>query len=332
MKCKGIIAPEKGRVLMADIDVLPPVKDEVQVRMVSTLVSTGTERAWVHALENAVPKSYPYVPGYCCAGYVEAMGPEVSGFEVGDRVACYAVDVGHREIGNVPAYRVVHIPDGVSFDHAAFTSLGQTSLQGVRKCKIELGESVVSYGLGIVGLIALQFASLNGALPAIGLARSEERLEMAMQCGADAALDTRASDWRDKLRELTGGKGPNVVIENTGEPSVMTDACKIAADYARISILGCPRGRTDFNFYSEVQKKSISIIGAHAVDSIPRHYSYPNFWTFADDADCFLAFVKAGKFVIDPMIGEVVEKNEAERAYQRLMAKEINPLGMLIHW
>lgn len=331
MKCKGIVSVSAGDPKMISVDVPDPGPHEIQIRMAASLVSAGTERAWVLGLPNAVP-AYPYVPGYCCAGYVEKTGSEVNGFSCGDRVAAYAVEIGHREIGNVADYNVVPIPDGVSFQHAAFTSLGQTSLQGVRKCRIELGESVVSLGLGIVGIFALRLAQLNGALPSIAMDRNETRLEIASRCGCDFAIHNGKSGWQELLLDCTDGKGPAVVFDNTGVPQAMGEACQMAADYARICILGCPRGTTDFNFYKDVQKKSITVIGAHAVDSIPRWHSYPNYWTFADDASCFLRFVKKGEIPIDPLIGRTVSKRDAESAYRDLIHSNMDSLGMIINW
>lgn len=331
MKCNGIVALSAGDPRMVQMEVHEPGPHEIQIRMAASLVSAGTERAWVLGLPNALPE-YPYVPGYCCSGYVEKTGPGVTGFSCGDRVAAYAVNVGHREIGNVADYNVVHIPGTVSFRHAAFASLGQTSLQGVRKCRIELGESIVSLGIGIVGIFALQLAHLNGALPCIAMDRNETRLSIAERCHADFTVNNGSDGWRERLLNITGGKGPAVVFDNTGVPEAMTDACRMAADYARICILGCPRGTADFNFYKDVQKKSLTIIGAHAVDSIPRHHSYPNYWTFADDASCFLRFVEKGVIEIEPLISETVSQRDAEKAYTDLIRNNMDALGMMINW
>lgn len=331
MKCNGIIALSAGEPRMVQVEVPEPGPHEIQIRIAASLVSAGTERAWVLGLPNALPK-YPYVPGYCCSGYVEKTGPGVTGFSCGDRVAAYAVNVGHREIGNVSDYNVVQIPDSVSFRHAAFTSLGQTSLQGVRKCRIELGESIVSLGIGIVGIFALQLAHLNGALPCIAMDRNKTRLDIAEKCHADFTVNNGSDGWQERLLKITDGKGPAVVFDNTGVPGAMTDACRMAADYARICILGCPRGTTDFNFYKDVQKKSLTVIGAHAVDSIPRYHSYPNYWTFADDASCFLRFVEKGAIAVEPLISETVSQKDAGKAYADLIHNDMNALGMIIDW
>lgn len=331
MKCKGIVALSAGNPQMVDVEIPEPGPHEIQFKMGASLVSAGTERAWVNGVPNATP-SYPYVPGYCCAGTVIKTGPEVVGFHPGDRIASFAVDVGHREIGNVRDLDAVVIPDDVSFIHASFTSLGQTSLQGVRKCAIELGESVVSLGLGIVGTLALQYAHLAGAQPAIGMDRIEKRLEIAKKCGITDVIDNGKENWKEILLDKTYGKGPAVVLDNTGVPAVTAVACQMAAEYARVCILGCPRGTVDFNFWRDVQKKSITIIGAHAVDSIPLYKSYPRFWTYHDDANCFLRFVETGAIKLDPMIDEVVSKKDAEKAYQNLIKNNKEALGMVINW
>ncbi len=331
MNCRGIVVTSQGNPEMCSVPVTDPGRDEVQVRMASTLVSAGTERAWSLGYPNAVPE-YPYVPGYCCAGWVEKVGCDVQDLTPGDRVACYAVGIGHREVGNVPAYRVVPLPDNVSFDHGAFTSLGQTSLQGIRKCRIELGEISAFLGMGLVGIIALEFAGLNGSVCTIALDPSDARLQIASKCGADHVINNSHPGWEDAMDAASGGTGAHIVTDSTGIPAVMSTACRIASDYGRVCILGCPRGETSFDFYHLVQKKSLTVIGAHAVDSIPRCCSYPNFWTFADDAKCFLKFVSKGRFILDPMIGERVPAKNAENAYRDLILNDRDTLGMIIDW
>ena len=220
----------------------------------------------------------------------------------------------------------------MSFDQAAFTSLGQTAMQGVRKCRIEMGESVVSLGLGIVGLLALELARVCGAIPVIGINRSERRLELAKTCGADIVICNNCEGWYQKLLDATDSNGSNVVIDSTGVPAAMQIACSVAANYARVCILGCPRGTVDFNFYRDIQKKSITILSAHAVDSVPIGKSYPNYWTYIDDADCFLKYVKRGDIRLEPMINQIVEKNDAEAAYRDLILGHHDMLSMIIHW
>ncbi len=329
--CKGIIAPEKGKVILTDVEVTDPRPGYVQVRMARTMISPGTERAHILALPNS-NQNFPYVPGYCCAGWVEKVGEGVEDFAPGDRVACSAIDVGHRQVGNVIAERVAHISDAMSFDYAAFNGLSQTSLQGVRKCGIELGESVVVLGLGIVGQLCLQLARANGATPAIGLDPMEKRREIAMACGADYVFDNRDTPARELIAEVTKGKGAQVVLDSTGFPAVLNEACDCAANFGRVCIVGCPRGLTEFNFYTLVQLKSLQVIGAHAVHSVPHDRSQPRLWTYQDDMAAFNALVEKGTTRLEPLISDRIRWTEAESAFNYLLGWGKDSLAVLINW
>lgn len=332
MYCKGIIAPEKGKVIITDVPVTDPLDNEVQVKMASTMISPGTERAHILALPNS-NQNFPYAPGYCCAGYVVKTGKNVTGYKEGDRVCCFAVDVGHRQVGNVVIDRIAHIPDDMPFDYAAFNGLAQTSMQGVRKCGIELGESVLVYGLGIVGQLALQFAKANGACPAIGAARDPKKLQIAKDCGADIVLNCADSDLKELVAPYTkGGVGPSVVLDCTGSASAFADACVAAADYARVCILGCPRGIEPFNLYKNVQLKSLNVIGAHAVFSVPKDRSQPHLWTYADDIECFNNLVLRGSVNVEPLITSRIDWHDAVEAYEGLLSWNKGALAVIIHW
>lgn len=330
MKCKGIIAPEKGKVILTDLEVTDPLENEVQVCMVRTMISPGTERAHILALPNS-NQNFPYVPGYCCAGYVEKAGASVSSFRKGDRVACFAVGTGHRQIGNVQIDRVARIPDEISFEQATFSGLAQTAMQGVRKCGIELGETVVVLGLGIVGQLTLQFARANGAVPAIGFDRIEKRLEIARACGADYALNN-ADTAISKLLASAGQNSPNVVLDSTGFPSALAEACACAANYARVCLVGCPRGVTEFDFYHLVQLKSIRLIGAHAVFSVPAKASYPQFWTFTDDIACFFRLLKRKDIRLEPLVSDRISWRDTLSAYEALLGWNKDSLAVIINW
>ena len=331
MKCKGIIAPERGRIIMTDVDVPEPLPNQVQVRMTRTMISPGTERAHILALPNA-NQVFPHITGYCCAGYVEKVGSDVQDFTPGDRVACFAVDVGHRQIGNVIASRVAHIPDSMPFEYAAFNVLAHTAMQGVRKCGIELGESVVVLGLGIVGQLCLQFARANGAIPAIGIDPMEQRRSIATACGADYVFDNKETPAKELIADATHGKGAQVVLDSTGFPAVLSEACGCAANYGRVCIVGCPRGLTEFNFYTLVQLKSLQIIGAHAVHSVPSDRSQPRLWTYQDDMACFNALVEKGVVQVEPLISDRIHWTEAVKAFEYLLSWGKDSLGVIINW
>lgn len=330
MDCRAVVAVEKGKVKLGKWEVFPPKEGEIQMKNVCTLISPGTERAFILGLDNA-KNEYPFVPGYCCAGYVNEIGEGVTGYKKGDRVCAFALDIGHREIGNVPVHKVVKIPEGVSFDHAAFVPLGQVATQAVRKCSIELGEAAAVLGLGIIGLLAMQLAKAAGALPVIGLDRNQVRLELAGRLGADMVFDNSAENFKEELLQMTEGRGIPVVLEGTGYPSAIEEACQLCARMGRVSLLGSTRGLSEINFYRDVHKKGLTLIGSHA-ECIPLRESYPRHWSYRDDATCFLKLIQSGRINVEKMIDLRVRIEEVVQVYDRLLHWDKNLLGVIIEW
>src|SRR3954452_22278424 len=127
MKNHVLVSEEKGQIALKEFVITEPVNDEIQVKVHTSLISPGTERAFVLNMDNTSGE-YPMYPGYSSSGVVIKLGPDVTDFKVGDRIACHGI--GHRSVGNIRQKRAVKIPDGVSFENAAFTSLGVIALQG----------------------------------------------------------------------------------------------------------------------------------------------------------------------------------------------------------
>ncbi len=123
----------------------------------------------------------PLPLGYCNAGTVVEVGPGVSDFVVGDRVASNG---HHAELVHVPTNLCAKIPDEVPDDDASFAVLGSITLQGIRLLQPELGETVVVFGLGLVGLIAVQTLIAAGTR-VIGIDLDPHRLRLAESFGAD---------------------------------------------------------------------------------------------------------------------------------------------------
>src|SRR6266852_8537149 len=125
--------------------------------------------------------------GYSAAGNVIEVGNDVSNFHVGDRVACAGVGyASHAEVLSVPRNLCVRLPDQVSFDAAAFSTLGAIALQGLRLAELTLGESVVVIGLGLIGQITVQLLRANGCR-VFGIDLDSQKIELARQFGADIA-------------------------------------------------------------------------------------------------------------------------------------------------
>ena len=329
MKAQRVIWPDRAKV---DIEtfMLPPVgDDEVLVATQCTLISPGTERAFLLGLPNAQGR-YPARPGYSNIGKIIEVGKAVTDYEIGDHVASTQ---GHTSHFVTAPSRLLKITSGdVPAEEAVFFNLGAIALQGVRKARIELGEATLVLGQGLIGLSALQLSKLSGALPLIAADLTDSRLEISKRIGADHTFNPEDTDFSDQLGDATQGDGPAVVIEATGHPDAISTALAVAGWGARVVLLASTRGETpSVNFYRDVHKKGIILQGAH--NSIrPRQESSPNFWTLEADSRLLLSLIAQKRFNVIPLISHRVPGEDAAKAYQLLMAWNPDLLGVVLQW
>src|SRR5690242_3827625 len=149
----------------------------------------------------------PIPLGYCHAGVVADAGPGARGFRPGDRVVSNGA---HAEYVVVPWTLTARIPDAVSFEAAAFTPVAAIGLQGIRLAQPTLGETVVVYGLGLIGLLTVQLLRANGCR-VIGIDRDASRLTLAERFGA-AAIDGAEGDTVARVLAQTNDAGADAVL------------------------------------------------------------------------------------------------------------------------
>ena len=324
-----VIWPSRAKVDIEEFEIHAIKDDEVLVESECTLISPGTERAFLLGLPNA-QGSYPTRPGYSNIGKIVEVGKNVSGFAIGDRVAS---TLGHTSHSVTSPNRLFKVQSSdISADELVFFNLSAIALQGVRKARIELGESAMVIGQGLIGLLALQLAKLSGAYPVIAADLTDSRLELSKSIGADYTLNPEDKDFSEQLHSASMGKGPSIVIEATGHPDAISTAMKVAGWGARIVLLASTRGETPkVNFYRDVHKKGLILYGAH--NSIrPRQESSPNFWTSDDDSRLMLSLISDKRFDVAPLISHKVPGNEAPKAYQLLMEWNPGLLGVVLQW
>ena len=193
-----------------------PAAGEVQVEVhsagvtfVDALIASGRHQGQV---------ALPFIPGNEVSGVVVALGAEVTRLALGDRVACVGVGGKYAEQINVPATAALRVPDRMSFDEAAVFrgGFGCAYYALVQAAVVKSGETVLVLGAaGAVGLAAVQLAAAMGAR-VLASASSEEKRALALRAGAAAAIDTHADDWRAQVRDWTGGRGLDVVVDPVG--------------------------------------------------------------------------------------------------------------------
>ncbi len=318
---------EDGVVFLKKEELAEPGENQVQVEIKASVVSPGTERAFILTLENT-DHNYPRVLGYSAAGVVVKTGKNVTEFQPGDRVAGI---MPHTNVHNAESRNLVHIPDNVSFEQAAFVRIGVISMQAVRKARLELGEGALILGLGLIGQMAMQLAKVNGASPVVGLDIVESKRVLAKELGCNYVFDSGDEGLEEKLKALNCGKLPQVVVESTGFPKPIEQAIRLAEKYGRVVILGSTRGSTEINFYRDVHKKGIQIIGAH-ISCNPADVSYPGYWTFKDNANCFLRLLSEGRVQVEKLISQRDNYKGFEKIYENVLNGKKDYITSVIWW
>lgn len=300
---------------------------QLLIRARVSLLSPGTERAWLLGLANTAPQ-YPMGSGYSHIGEVVAVGQGVEGWKEGDRVASRS---RHAMYAAAQASTCTRIPERLTDERAAFFRLSSIAMQAVRKARIELGEPVAVIGCGLVGLLAIQLARLNGALPVIAIDKDARRLQFARELGVDAAL-AAGDSLKAELSERCHGEGAAVVIEATGHPEAVPLAFDLARFGGRVALLGSARGETEaVNFYRDVHKKGLTVLGAHE-SARPQLDSAPGWWTHQADQSTALKLLAADRLIVDPLTTHRFAWHNAAAAYDTLIRWEPGMLGAVLNW
>lgn len=215
-----------------------------KVKQVLDKIRTEGLMPTLEAVFNKLDEPLPL--GYCNAGEVIGVGEGVSGFKIGDRVASNG---NHAEVVCVPTNLVAQIPDGVSYEEAAFTVIGSIGLQGIRLANPTFGETVVVVGLGLIGLITSQLLMANGCT-VIGFDFDEQKRKLAADMGVHAFLAS-ASDPVKTVEQLTNNIGCDAVIitASTKSNDVISQAAQMSRKKGRIvlvGVVGLDINRADF--------------------------------------------------------------------------------------
>ena len=166
--------------------VLKAIRNPALVKKVIDRVASHGLQATAELVKTRIATEMP--SGYSCAGVVIGVGEGVSDVRVGDRVACAGAGyANHAGVNVVPRNLIALIPDGVSFQEAAFATLGAIALQGVRRTEPGLGDRIAVLGLGLLGQITVQMLKAAGAV-VIGVDVRPDRVERATSLGLDAGF------------------------------------------------------------------------------------------------------------------------------------------------
>ncbi|HWS24005.1 MAG TPA: bi-domain-containing oxidoreductase [Anaerolineales bacterium] len=360
-----------GKTSVQDVPIPTPTRGQALVRVEASLVSAGTERMLVEfgekslfgkarsrpdlvrqvldkvKREGVVPTleatfnrlNAPMALGYSSAGVIVELGPGMESFHVGQRVACagggYA---SHAEYNIIPQNLLAPIPQNVSTESAAFTTLGAISLHGFRLTESQINDNVAVIGLGLLGLLTSQIAQAAGCR-VFGIDTQSDRVELAKSFGIQAEVRDQA--------EVTG----LAFTKNIGFDSVIicadtrsNDPIELAGALARDRAKIVATGAVDLSFPRKVYyEKELSFINSRSYG--PGRYDpayedmgvdYPiGFvrWTEGRNFAAIIDLISKGSINVEKLISHRFQIEQAAEAYELITGKtNQRSLGVLINY
>ena len=248
-------------------------------------------------------KFLPHLLGHEGSGTVLEIGPGVRHVKSGDKVVLHwrkglgiesitpsytwagrKLNAGwvttFNEYAVVSENRVTPIPADSDMEVAALFGCAVTTGFGVvlNNAKVKIGDSVVVYGAGGVGLNIVQAAALVTAHPIIAVDLYDNRLDLARSMGATHLINSRKEDARARVREICGAPGVDVFVDNTGQPEIIQMGYELTSSRGRVTLVGVPTKGSDISIYSLPLHFGKVISGSHGgeaapADDIPRYFS-----------------------------------------------------------
>ena len=358
-----------GKSIVEDVPVPTPREGQALVKVEASLVSAGTERmviefaekslvgkarsrpdlvkqildkAWREGLVNTAQAAFnrldqPMALGYSSAGTIVALGKDMQGFKMGQRVACagggYAV---HAEYNVVPRNLLTPLPENVDFESAAFTTLGAIALHGFRLAEPQIGENAAVIGMGLLGLLAAQIATAGGC-NVLGIDIDLARISLASSLGLRAVGRAEAVD---SSVAFTANRGFDVILicADTSSNDPVELAGTIARDRARVVATGAVGLTFPRKVYYE---KEISFInsrsygpGRYDLNYEEQGNDYPLGyvrWTEGRNFEAVVDLMAKGQLQVKPLITHRFDITEATKAYDVITGKKKeNFLGVLL--
>lgn len=330
---------EKMLVDFAKKSLLAKAKDRPD--LVKQVVDKMKKEGVKNTLEKVFTKLDTPIPlGYSVAGRVVEVGSNMSGLNIGDRVACGGAGyANHAEVNYVPKNLMVKIPDGVDDVDASFVTVGAIALQGVRQTAPLLGERIAVMGLGLLGQLTVQLLKANGC-KVIGSDIDPDKMALAKKLGADEVC--HASELITKANEFSNGHGVDAVIvtASTSSNGPITDAAEISRMRGRVVLVGMVGMDVPRNTY---YKKELSIKlsmaygpGRYDPEYEEKGIDYPYDlvrFTEQRNFEAFLGLIEEGKISPKELLTHEYDFDDAMTAYDLLEGKiQEKYLGIILKY
>ncbi|HYP41916.1 MAG TPA: zinc-binding alcohol dehydrogenase [Chloroflexia bacterium] len=325
-----------------------PLAHEIKLRTLFSAISHGAEmrryrgllphKVWDSELrlfdKEETGTKWPKTLGYENISLVTAVGEQVESVEPGSLVW---LDAPHQEVSFASREEIErglifkpHDPAYRDINPARFTFFVRTrvALGAVHDASIVLGERVAVIGVGVIGLIGIQLARLNGATEVYGVDLLPGRLDLAERFGA-VAIDARKSDGARMIKEQTGGVGVDVALEVSGTSEGLHEAIRCCRIGGRVVTVGSFSGAAQHLYLGEEWLRNrITMLSSMTVNECPSR-RYPG-WDLKRLEEVTWALLKSGAVDVEPLISHIVPFDEADKAYRMVDAADGEAIQVIL--
>lgn len=333
MKSKNIVFTQAKKVELWEEDVPAPKENEVLCRTDYSLISIGTETTCLNGVFDEGTNwkewvQYPFYPGYSNVATVIEVGSAVKDYQVGDRVFSAMT---HNQYFTANSGLLIRVPDDVSSVDATWLALLRVTQNIVRKCQVQMGDTVVIVGQGQVGQLVTQFVRNCGAMNIIAIDPIADRLKMSKQSGATHVFSCSAKDAVEDIKKITNGKMADIVIDSTGHPKVLAQVCELARCYGKIGLVGdcsCPSQQA---IGPGVVSNSLSILGMHSTMTAPIDNAfYP--WTERFINEISLGYLEQKRLEVSHLVTHTCSPENATEIFEGLLNNRAAYMGVVFDW
>ena len=340
---KALVLAEYKNLTLSDLPIPTPGPSDILVQV----AACGICGSDVHGFDGSTGRRLPpIVMGHEAAGTVAAIGPQVTGYKVGDRITfdstvycgtcpfCLAGEVNlcndRQVIGvstpdfrrpgafaeylTVPARICYHLPQDLSFEAAAMLEAVSVALHGVNVSALTGNETVLVIGAGMIGLLLLQSAKAKGAGRVFVSDIDPTRLALAARLGADEILLTSGTALTEKILALTAGRGVDCVLEAVGRDETIATGIDCVRKGGTVTLVGNITPQVTLPL-QKVVSRQIRLQGSCASAG-----EYPE----------AMDLMAAGKIRIDSLITAIAPLTEGAAWFERLYAHEPNLMKIIL--
>ncbi len=310
--------------------------------LVRQVLNKARTQGLMNTFHNVMTKMDKPLPlGYSAAGIVEDVANGVTDVKIGDRVAIAGAGyASHAEMNFVPRNLAALIPENVSFEQAAYTTVAAIALQGVRLAKPELSEIVVVSGLGLIGLITVQLLKANGCR-VLGLDLSADKVELGKRLGLDEGVVLGVDDPHRAIDRFSNGRGADLTLITaaTSSNQPVELAGEITRRKGRIVVVGAvglniPR---DVYYKKELELKISMSYGPGRYDrsyeesGLDYPYDYVR-WTEGRNIESVLDLMSRGALDVGSLTTHRSAIENAADAYKMIYAGTEPYVGVVLEY